>query len=249
MLSSPSPSLLPADEAQRLQSLRAYNILHTPPERLFAELVALSAHVFGLPVSLLGIVEAEEVVYKATYGMPGLRGLPRAETFCDIAIRQNKCVVFWDVTQVQHALLTEAAIATVRARGIRFYAGAPLRLPDEQTIGTLCVVGYEPRPFSAEEQLLLEQLAQVVELIIAARHTCLISRGLGWAHWGVLENQLAEEVQMLSAWVSQQLVLLGGSLVAVPPVVLAQVQLCLHELQKLLQEYQPAGATRPRGEG
>jgi GAF domain-containing protein len=250
VLSPTSPALPPANQAnetQRLQSLRAYNILHTPPERVFAELVALSAHVFGLPVSLLGIVEAEEVLYKATYGLPGLRGLARAETFCDIVIRQNKCVVFWDVAQAQHALLTEAAIAAVSTRGVRFYAGAPLHLPDEQTIGTLCVVGYEPRPFKAQEQHLLEHLAQVVGLLITARHACLSNRGLGWAHWGRLEDQLAEQVQTLGTWVQQQLAPLGSPLLAVPPRVLAQVQQRLHELHEVLQEYQPASAAHPQG--
>jgi GAF domain-containing protein len=249
VLSPTSPTLPPANktnEIQRLQSLRAYNLLHMPPERVFAELVALSAHVFGLPVSLLGIVEAEEVLYKATHGVPGLRGLARAETFCDIVIRQNKCVVFWDVAQAQHVLLTETAIAAVNTRGVRFYAGVPLRLPDEQTIGTLCVVGYAPRPFGAEEQCLLEHLAQIVELLIAARHACLTNRGLGWGYWGKLEDQLAERVQTLGTWVQQQLAPLGSPLLAVPPEVLAQVQLRLHELHELLQEYQLASATRPR---
>ncbi|MGI4734447.1 MAG: GAF domain-containing protein [Janthinobacterium lividum] len=242
MLLATPPCLLPVDEAQRLQSLRAYTLLHAPPERVFAELVALSAHVFGLPVSLLALVEADEVLYKANYGLPGLRGLPRAETFCDLAIRQNKCVVFWDVDQAQHALLTEAAVAAVRARGVRFYAGAPLRLPDAQTVGTLCVVGYEPRPFSAQEQHLLVQLAQVVSLTIAARHTCLTNRGLGWAHWGGLEDQLAEQVLTLSAGVRQLVAPLGCPLLGVPPLVLAQVQQRLHDLAELLQEYQPAGS-------
>jgi GAF domain-containing protein len=250
VLSPTSPALLPANKAnetQRLQSLRAYNLLHTPPERVFAELVALSAHVFSLPVSLLAFVEADEVVYKANYGLPGLRGLPRAETFCDIAICQNKCVVFWDVDQAQHALLTEAAVAAVRAKGVRFYAGTPLRLPDAQTVGTLCVAGYEPRSFNAQEQHLLEHLAQVVELLIVARHACLTNRGLGWAHWGRLEDQLAEQVQTLGTWVQQQLAPFGAPLLAATPGVLVQVQQRLHELHEVLQEYQPASAAHPQG--
>jgi hypothetical protein len=241
----PTPScLLPANEAERLQSLRAAHILHAPPERVFAELVALSAHVFGLPISLLGIVEADKVVYKATYGLPGLRVLARAETLCALPVGRNQSVVFCDVTQAQQAGLPEVAVAAVRARGVHFYAGAPLRLPDGQTVGTLCVAGYAPRPFSASEQRLLEQLAQVGSLLLAARYTCLTTRELGWGHWGVLEDQLAEAVQTLGAWVQQRLRPLGGSLLAVPPVVRAQVQQRLQELQELLRQYQPADTAR-----
>jgi hypothetical protein len=195
--------------------------------------------VFGLPISLLGIVAADEVVYKATYG---LRVLARAETLCALPVGRNQSVVFCDVTQAQQAGLPEAAVAAVRARGVHFYAGAPLRLPDAQTVGTLCVAGYAPRPFSVPEQRLLEQLAQVGSLVLAARHTCLTTRELGWVHWGVLEDQLATEVQTLSTWVQQRLTPLEGSLLAGPPVVRAQVQPCLHELQELLRQYQPADA-------
>jgi GAF domain-containing protein len=234
---TPTPScLLPVNEAQRLQSLRTYNLLQAPPERVFAEFVSLSAHVFRLPVSLLGIVGAEEVVYKATYGLPGLRVRPRAQTFCALAVCQNKSVVFCDVTQAQHACLTEAAQTAVLALGARFYAGAPLRLPDAQTVGSLCVAGYETRSFLAQEQRLLELLARVVGLTIAARHTCLTSRGLGWVHWQMLEDQLAEAVQTLDAWVRQRLTLPGRPLLAVHTL----VQQRLYELQELLWQYQPA---------
>ncbi|MGI4874301.1 MAG: GAF domain-containing protein [Janthinobacterium lividum] len=231
--------MLPVDEAQRLQRLRTYHLLHTPPERVFAELVALSAHVFGLPISLLGIVGAADVVYKATYGVPGLRVLPRAETFCALTVWKNQSVVLCDLTQAQQAGLPEAAVATARARSMRFYAGAPLRLPDAQIVGSLCVAGYAPRSFSTPEQHLLEQVAQVVSQTLAARYTCLTNRELGWGHWGVLEDQLATEVQTLRAWVQQRLAPLGGAL---PPVVCAQVQQRLYELYKLLQQYQPVDA-------
>jgi GAF domain-containing protein len=249
MLPFPVASLLPADETQRLRSLRAYHLLQAPPERVFAELVALSAHVFGLPVALLAIVEAQEVIYKATYGLPGLRVHPRAETFCALAIHQNKPVVFWDVAQAQHALLSEAALAAVRAKGIRFYAGAPLRLPDAQPLGTLCVLGYEPRPFHAGEQDLLEQLAQVLGQTMAARHTCLSNPGLGWGHWEVIEEHLANEVQQLAAFVRQLLGPLTSPLVAVPLGVLAQVAPRLQALGELLLDYQPIAYNSDAGVG
>jgi GAF domain-containing protein len=236
---SPTPAcLLPVNEAQRLQSLRTYNLLQAPPERVFAELVSLSAHVFRLPVSLLGIVGADEVVYKATYGLPGLRVRPRGETFCALAVSQNKSFVFCDVTQAQHASLTEAAQKAVLALGAHFYAGAPLRLPDAQTIGALCVAGFETRPFIPQEQRLLELLAQVVGLTLAARHTCLTSRGLGWVHWQMLEDQLAEAVQTLGAWVQQRLATPGKPLLPVHTL----VQQRLYGLQELLRQYQPDDA-------
>jgi GAF domain-containing protein len=230
-----SPYLLPDQEAQRLRSLRAAHILQVPPERVLAGFVTLSAHVFDLPASLIAIVEAEEVLYKATYGLPTLRTHPRAETFCALAIHQPEPIIFRDVAQAQHAHLSEATVTAVQAKGIRFYAAAPLRLPDQHPIGTLCVLGYEPRPFHAGEQFLLEQVAQLVSQTLAARHLCLTSSGLGWAHWQVVEEQLAEEVLTLIAFVEQALAPLRRR----PPSVLTQVVQRLQAVRDLLLDYQP----------
>jgi GAF domain-containing protein len=229
------PQLLPDQEAQRLRSLRAAHILNVPPERVLAGFVTLSAQVFSLPVSLLAIVEAEEVFYKATYGLPGLRPHPRAETLCTLAIHQNESVIFPDVAQAQHAHLSAATVASVQARGIRFYAAAPLRLPDQQPIGALCVLGCEPRPFHAQEQHLLEQLAQVVSQTLVARHTCLAQQELGWSQWQVVEEQLAEQVQTLGTFVGELL----APLRQLSLVELTQVEQRLQVLRELLVDYQP----------
>jgi GAF domain-containing protein len=232
---STAPSVLPDQEAQRLRSLRAAYILQVPPERVLAGFVALSAQVFSLPISLLAIVEAEEVLYKASYGLPGLRTHPRAETFCALAIDQNEPIVFRDVAQAQHAHLAATTVAAVQAKGIRFYAAAPLRLPDQQPIGTLCVLGYEPRPFHPQEQDLLEQLAQVVSQTLAARHTCLSSQGLGWTQWQVVEERLAEQVQTLVTFIQQPLT----PRTRLSPVELTHVVQRLQTLRELVQDYQP----------
>jgi GAF domain-containing protein len=235
-LSTPS-LLLPPDEAARLSSLYAYDILGAPTERVFAGLVELSAHVFGLPVALMGIVDAEQVVYKAAHGMPALASQPRAETFCAVVIRENKSVIFADVAAARHPYLTSAAEIAAQVAGVRFYAGAPLRMPDTHSLGTLCVVGYEPRTFREEEQHLLEQFAHVVSLAIAARHACLVGEELGASHWGIVEHQLAEEVRALIALVRYLLTRVNPQL-AMPLLVLDHVGRRLADVREMLEEYQ-----------
>jgi GAF domain-containing protein len=235
-LSTPS-LLLPPTEQARLSSLRTHNIVSAPSERIFAELVELSAHVFGLPVSLLAIVDAEQVVYKASHGLPALRSQPRAETLCAIVVRENKPVVFTDIAATQHPYLLPTAALAAQAAGVRFYAGAPLRLSDTYSLGTLCVLGYQPRAFSASEQHLLEQLAHVASLTIAARCACLAGEGLGAAHWSIIEDQLAEEVRALVALVRYLLSRPRPEL-AMPLLVLDHVARRLREVRELLEEYQ-----------
>ena len=53
----------------------------------------------------------------------------------------------------------------LRERGLRFYAGVPLRIND-QPIGSLCILDVKPRRLSEREQRLLEVMADdVVEEI------------------------------------------------------------------------------------
>jgi GAF domain-containing protein len=46
--------------------------------------------------------------------------------------------------------------------GIRFYAGAPIRVGKGQTIGALCLMDTEPRTLTAQESRLLQANAEEV---------------------------------------------------------------------------------------
>ncbi|WP_284349258.1 GAF domain-containing protein [Roseisolibacter agri] len=59
--------------------------------------------------------------------------------------------------------------AATRDAGIGAYLGVPLRTPDAQLLGSLCVVDFEPRAWSAADLLVLDDLAAVASLEIALR--------------------------------------------------------------------------------
>jgi GAF domain-containing protein len=56
---------------------------------------------------------------------------------------------------------------TIKQWGVRFYAGAPLRVADGLVIGALCILGPEPRTLKDEEVALLETMAADVAAAIA----------------------------------------------------------------------------------
>jgi GAF domain-containing protein len=56
---------------------------------------------------------------------------------------------------------------TIKLWGVRFYAGAPLRVADGLVIGALCILDSEPRTFEDEEIALLETMAADVAAAIA----------------------------------------------------------------------------------
>ena len=59
---------LPIDEARRLATLRACDILDTEPEQAFDELVALAVHITGAPIALIGLVDESRQWFKAKIG-------------------------------------------------------------------------------------------------------------------------------------------------------------------------------------
>ena len=225
-------SLLPPGEAERLQTLWHYAVLPSLREPVFNELVGLSARIFNLPIALIALVDADEVSYKANEGLPGLLRQPRVEALCALAVRQHKVLVLADVANEQ-SLTVEAATAA-GAKNLRFYAGAPLIMPNQCAIGTLCVIDHRPRTFSADEQQLLEQLAALVSDTIALRHAC---AGQGNAHWPDVQQHLADELRELVALV-RYLSARFGTQVPISAAVLEPVQRRLHDLSAVLREHE-----------
>ncbi|MBU6120436.1 GAF domain-containing protein [Hymenobacter siberiensis] len=227
--------LLPTNEPERLQSIRAYDVLPTLSEPLFDEFVALTAQVFSLPISLIAVVEEDEVHYPANHGMPGNDQQPRVEALCSTAIQQARTVVYHDLLLEDSARLTPEAVRAAQDNKLRFYAGAPLRLPDQRLLGTLCIIDRQPRTFSADEQQVLDHLAAVVGQFIAVRHTCLARAAVGAAQWEQLRTMLQEELRELTALV-RYLFTRYGIQIPVPADLLAQVERRLFDLQHLLEE-------------
>jgi signal transduction histidine kinase len=154
-------------EARRLAALARYEVLGTPPEAMFDRVVAIVAAVFDAPIAMITLVDRDQCWYKAEIGM-GLPGMPRSDNMCDATIEQDGVLVINDTESAPQDL-----VRPLLKRGMRAYAGAPLRTQDGVKIGTLCVVDSRPRQIGEKEQQILADLAQVVisqlELRLAAR--------------------------------------------------------------------------------
>lgn len=234
MVSTPS-TLLPADETARLQSLYSYAIVQSLQEEFFDELVALLANLFRLPIAYIGLMGADQLSYKATYGIARQSAQPRAGALCAQVVKYNRVVVYHDLAVAPQTSLDALAITNSLAHRVRFYAGAPLRMPDHRTIGTLCLAGQQPREFSDAEQQLLAVVAEVVSHAIAVRSHCHNS-SLGETRWLELRTQARDEVYALGALV-RYLAARYGTATPVPEEILQPVMRRLHDLRAILQEY------------
>lgn len=155
----------PANEAQRLVQLREMNILNTPPEERFDRLTRLARRLFDTPVALVSLVDASQQWFKSVAGNYQASSTPRDISFCGHALLQQDVMVVEDARQDER--FHDNPLVTGEPH-IRFYAGCPLRGPGGVNVGTLCILGPEPRAFSAEDCATLRDLAGMAEAELAA---------------------------------------------------------------------------------
>jgi diguanylate cyclase (GGDEF)-like protein len=154
----------PADEATRIDTLRALNILDTAPEERFDRLTRLARRLFGVPIALVSLVDEQRQWFKSSQGLQAPE-TPRDISFCGHAILGE------DVFMVPNAALDvrfHDNPLVVDNPNIRFYAGCPLKVANGSKLGTLCLIDREPRNFSEDDLALLRDLARMAEQELAA---------------------------------------------------------------------------------
>ena len=144
----------PADEPDRLHALRQLLILDTPPEERFDRLTAFAAEEFGVPTALLSLIDEDRQWFKSRVGMDPCE-TPRRISFCGHAILQNDIMVVPDVKQDERFF--DNPLVTGEPH-IQFYAGAPLKLPGGQNVGTLCLIDNKPRTLDDIDLAILSSL-------------------------------------------------------------------------------------------
>lgn len=149
----------PHNESLRLSSLRAMSILDSPPEDRFDRLTRLAARIFQVPISVCSLVDEKRQWFKSSCGLDTSE-TPREISFCGHAILHEELFVVEDASK--DLRFADNPLVAGEPH-IRFYAGAPLRLLNGVSLGTLCIIDHKPREFSDDQLKSLEDLARIAE--------------------------------------------------------------------------------------
>ncbi len=186
---------LPENEARRLEVLRQYDILDTPPEQAFDDLALLAAQICQTPIAMVSLVDGNRQWFKSKIG------LEATETAREVAFCAHTILNRHEVLEVSDASadprFADSPLVTADPH-IRFYAGAPLVTPDGQALGALCVMGREPRVLTEDQRAALRALSrQAVAQLELRRQAAQLAREVGERRHA--EGLLSPQVEELSA--------------------------------------------------
>lgn len=153
----------PVNEASRLTTLRALDILDSPAEERFDRLTRMATRLFGVPIALISLVDKDRLWFKSRQGLQDGQ-MRRSQSFCDRAILGLEVMVVAD------ALLDKRfsqSPQVLEGPEVRFYAGCPLIAANGSRLGTLCLMAGQPREMSESDLALLRDLAQLVQRELA----------------------------------------------------------------------------------
>ena len=153
---------IPIEEPQRLAELYHYEILDTPEENDFNEIVQLASQICKTPISAITLLDHSRQWVKASVGLKEL-SIDRSNSFCSYTILND------DLFEVRNTLADERFCNNPLVKEkpkMRFYAGMPLITSKGNKLGALCVIDTIARSLSDEQIFALKVLSkQVVKLI------------------------------------------------------------------------------------
>ena len=158
---------IPANESDRLAVLRSYQILDTMPEKLYDNIALLASQICDAPISVVSFVDEKRDWFKAKIGL-GFTEISRDISFCGHAILQDGV---FQIPDARSDFRFHDNPHVAREGGIAFFAGAPLKIPSGERIGTLCVLDHKPRFLTDRQAESLKALADQIVVLLEMRRS------------------------------------------------------------------------------
>jgi GAF domain-containing protein len=155
------PPAIPSDEVDRLEAVRALELLDTPQEERFDRITRTARRLLHVPISLVTLIDADRQWFKSCQGVElDFRETPRDISFCGHAILKKQAFIIPNAARDKR--FADNPLVTGPWH-VRFYAGIPIATLAGHRVGTLCVIDTEPREPSEEDLDGLVDLASWAE--------------------------------------------------------------------------------------
>ncbi len=168
---------LPPNEPERVAAVRAYEILDTPPEDCYDELIELAVRVCGTPAGYIKFFDETRVSFKSKVGLPpDLVEMPREETLCNWTLYRPDLVVIPDCSLDERFRHHDRVTSWPE---VRFYCSMPLIDAQGFALGTFCVFDFVPHEMTFDQQEAVRTLAhQAVSQLELRRTSTSLRRSL-----------------------------------------------------------------------
>ncbi|MDE1152607.1 MAG: sensor domain-containing diguanylate cyclase [Micavibrio sp.] len=150
----------PANESQRLDSLKKLNLLDTPIEERFERITRMLKRSLGVEIASFVLLDSDRQFFKSIQGLNSTE-TPRKDSFCAHLIASDDDSLYVGDAKKDPRFADNPLVTG--APGISFYAGCPVRSPDGQRIGALCAIDGKARDITEEELQMLKDFASMVE--------------------------------------------------------------------------------------
>jgi two-component sensor histidine kinase len=152
-------------DADRVAALASYDILDTPPEPEFDDLVRLIAQICEVPRAAISLIDDHRQWLKAEIGF-GFRETPLDMSLCPGIELEPGLTIIPDLREDKRSASNALVVGEPH---IRFYAGVMLETSDGVPLGTLCVLDDEVRDLNERQRFALVTLARQVMALLELR--------------------------------------------------------------------------------
>lgn len=162
------PAEVLPDDGSRVQALRTSGALDPRAIPLFDAASKRAADIFDVPLAMVSLIDHDRQIIGSARGSLTAVGpsgsaemssddlnMPRSLSMCGHVVATSQTMVVPDVARD----LRFAGNPALAAKGVRFYAGAPLRSASGHLLGSLCLLDLQPRMMTDREVKLLEAMA------------------------------------------------------------------------------------------
>ncbi len=153
----------------RLAALEGTGLLDSEPEECFDALTALAAKLLDAPTALMSLVDNERQFFKSQYGLgepwSSQRQTPLSHSFCQWVVSEEKDLIVGDARE--HSILRNNG--ALHDLGVIAYAGVPLSVDSEHTVGSFCTVDSKPHEWTAADMDNLSDLAKIVNAFVVVQ--------------------------------------------------------------------------------